>query len=205
MTEQKQNGQGTEMGNGELLVRAQRGDMSAFETLVEQHRDSVYGLGLQITRSEVDAAEVAQQTFLSAYMGLNEFRSEAELGAGIQQMAANLALTRLEQGNAAPVGEVALKLPEFDERGRFADYPETDWSRAANDEPLKADLRNVIQEATDRMPKHHREALLFRDVAGLSYEQIAEITGDSIPAIKRSLHLARLSLREAIDRFYRGK
>lgn len=193
------------MAHGDLLLRAQRGDMSAFETLVEQHRDGVYGLGLQITRSEADAAEVAQQTFLSAYMGLKEFRNEAELDAGIQQMAAHLALTRLEQGGAAAAGEVALKLPEFDERGRFAEYPETDWSRAANDEPLKADLRSVIQGATDRMPQHHREALLFRDVAGLSYEQIAEITGGSVPDIKRSIHLARLSLREAIDRFYRGK
>jgi RNA polymerase sigma-70 factor (ECF subfamily) len=63
----------------------------------------------------------------------------------------------------------------------------------------------VIEEATDRMPQRHREVFLFKDVAGLSYEQIAEISGDSISAIKRTLHLARLSLREAVDRFYSGK
>jgi RNA polymerase sigma-70 factor (ECF subfamily) len=55
------------------------------------------------------------------------------------------------------------------------------------------------------MPQHYREVFLIKDVAGLSYEQIAEISGESILAIKRSLHLARLSLRGAIDRFYCGK
>ncbi len=42
----------------------------------------------------------------------------------------------------------------------------------------------------------------MKDVEGLSYEQIAEVTGDSIPAIKSRLHRARLALRDAIDRFY---
>jgi RNA polymerase sigma-70 factor, ECF subfamily len=205
MNRPKHSGQDAETGDGELLLRAQRGDISAFETLVEQHRDSVYGLGLQITRSEIDAAEIAQETFLSAYMDLKEFRTEAELGAGVQRIAADLALTRWQQSSTAPASEERLKLPEFNERGSFAEYPETDWSRAANDEPLKADLRLAIQQATDRMPQHHRQVFLFKDVAGLSYEQIAEINGDSIDAIKRSLHLARLSLRETIDRFYSGK
>jgi RNA polymerase sigma-70 factor, ECF subfamily len=46
---------------------------------------------------------------------------------------------------------------------------------------------------------------LLKDVEGLSYEQIAEITGDSVPAIKSRLHRARLALREAIDQFYSEK
>jgi RNA polymerase sigma-70 factor (ECF subfamily) len=186
MTEQKQSGQGTGTSDGELLSRAQRGDMSAFETFVEKHRDSVYSLGLRITRSEIDAAEIAQETFLSAYMGLKEFRTESDLGAGLQRIAANLALTRLQQCSAFPMDEEELKLPEFNERGSFAEYPENDWSRAANDEPLSSELRRVIEEATHRMPQRHREVFLFKDVAGLSYEQIAEISGDSISAINEA-------------------
>ena len=204
MTERADKGQDAQLGDGELLLRAQGGDLSAFEALVEQHRDGVYGLGLQITRSEIDAAEIAQETFLSAYTDLKEFRSEADLGECVKRIAVNLALRRLQQSSNARGGKEELKSPAFNERGSFAEYPESDWSRAANDEPLKADLRRAIQEATNRMPQYYRQVFLFKDVAGLTYEEIAEIAGESIAAIQRRLHLARLSLREQIDRFYRG-
>ena len=205
MTEPTDKRQDDEMADGELLLRAQDGDMSAFETLVEQHRDGVYGLDLQITGSEIEAAEIAQQTFLSAYTDLKKFRNEADFGAALHRIAAKLALTRLQQRSIAfadSKGE--LRTPAFNERGSLAEYPETDWSRAANDDQLKPDLRRAIQEATEQMPQHHRQVLLFKDVAGLGYDEIARMNGDSIESVRRSLHQARLSLREAIDRFYRG-
>src|SRR5215813_6340685 len=125
MTKRAHKGQDVQLGDGELLLRAQGGDMSAFEALVEQHRDEVYGLGLQITRSEVDAAEIAQETFLCAYTDLKEFRNEADLGACVQRIAVNLALRRLPQSSNAPGGKDELKLPAFNERGSFVEYPES--------------------------------------------------------------------------------
>ena len=76
-----------------------------------------------------------------------------------------------------------------------------DWN-SADEQPLSAELRRAIEDATDQLPQNHREAFLFKDVAGLSYEQIADVSGQSISSIKEQLHQARLSLREAIDRFY---
>ena len=92
--------------------------------------------------------------------------------------------------------------PEFTERGSLAEYPKQDWSRDAEERILDAELGRAIQQATDRLPEGYREVFLLKDVEGLSYEQIAEVTGDSIPAIKSRLHRARLALRDAIDRFY---
>src|SRR5215468_8436148 len=79
----------------ELLSQAQAGDMSAFEKLVERHRDRVFGVALRITRSEADAAEISQDTFLSAYEHLPEFRGEAAFGSWVHRIAANNALMRL--------------------------------------------------------------------------------------------------------------
>ena len=64
--------------------------------------------------------------------------------------------------------------------------------------------REAILQATDRLPDSYRQVFLLKDVEGLSYEQIAEATGDSIPAIKSRLHRARLALREAIEAFYKA-
>ncbi|MBZ4416285.1 RNA polymerase sigma factor [Myxococcus sp. RHSTA-1-4] len=186
----------------QLLARAQDGDVSAFEALVDAHRDKVYGLALRMTRSEADAAEITQDTFLSAYQHLKDFRGDAAFGSWVHRIAANHALMRLRHRRVAQAAEQELQGPEFTERGSLAEYPQTDWSRDAEGKALDAELGMAIQQATDRLPEGYREVFLLKDVDGLSYEQIAEVTGDSIPAIKSRLHRARLALREAIDDFY---
>jgi RNA polymerase sigma-70 factor, ECF subfamily len=189
----------------ELLAQAQAGDLSAFEALVEKHRDKVYGVALRMTRSEADAAEITQETFLSAFQHLPEFRGEAAFGSWVHRIAANHALMRLRHQNVVTAAEEELTGPEFNERGSWVEYPSNDWSRRADEKALDAELGTAIQRATDRLPNRYREVFVLKDVEGLSYEQISEITGDSIPAIKSRLHRARLELREAIDRFYNEK
>jgi len=186
-----------------LLTRAQAGDMSAFESLVERHEEKVYGLALRMTRSEADAAEIAQDTFLSAYQHLSEFRGEAAFGSWVHKIAANNALMRLRRQRILDVVSDDLAAPEFTERGSLAEPPETDWSRRADDKILDDELGRAIQEATDTLPEGYREVFLLKDVEGLSYEEISEMLGISIPAVKSRLHRARLALREAIDAFYK--
>ncbi|QSQ22950.1 sigma-70 family RNA polymerase sigma factor [Pyxidicoccus parkwayensis] len=186
----------------QLLERAQEGDVSAFEALVDAHRDRVYGLALRMTRSEADAAEITQDTFLSAYQHLKDFRGDAAFGSWVHRIAANHALMRLRHRRVAQAAEQELQGPEFTERGSLAEYPLSDWSRDAEEKALDAELGTAIQQATDQLPQGYREVFLLKDVDGLSYEQISEVTGDSIPAIKSRLHRARLALREAIDDFY---
>lgn len=189
----------------ELLAKAQAGDMAAFEELVERHRDQVFGLALRMTRSDADAAEITQDTFLSAFQHLSEFRGEAAFGSWVHRIAANHALMRLRHSQVAQSAHAELSTPEFNSRGSLLDYSESDWSRRADEKALDAELRKAIEDATDRLPQGYREVFLLKDVEGLSYEEIAEITGDSVPAVKSRLHRARLSLRDAIDKFYNGK
>src|SRR5262249_19773084 len=129
----------------ELLSQAQAGDLSAFEALVERHRDKVYGVALRMTRSEADAAEIAQETFLSAFQHLNEFRGEAAFGSWVHRIAANHALMRLRHQNVVQAAGEEMKSPEFDERGSLAEYPASDWSRRADEKALDAHPRLAIQ------------------------------------------------------------
>jgi len=186
-----------------LLTRAQGGDISAFEELVARHEEKVYGLALRMTRSEADAAEITQDTFLSAYQHLAEFRGEAAFGSWVHRIAANNALMRLRRQRVLDVVNEDLAGPEFTERGSLAASPETDWTRRADDKILDEELGRAIQEATDALPEGYREVFLLKDVEGLSYEEISEMVGISVPAVKSRLHRARLALREAIDAFYK--
>ncbi len=185
-----------------LLGRAQKGELHAFEALVERNRDKVYALALRMTRSEADAAEITQDTFLSAYQHLDSFRGDAAFGSWVHRIAANNALMRLRHRRVVQAAEDELKTPEFNDRGTLLEPTSAEWTRNGEEKALDRELGEAIRKATDALPDGYREVFLLKDVEGLSYEQISEITRDSVAAIKSRLHRARLSLREAIEAFY---
>jgi RNA polymerase sigma-70 factor, ECF subfamily len=186
-----------------LLERAQEGDVDAFESLVERHKDRLYGLALRMTRSEADAAEVVQDTFLAAYQNLKHFRGEAAFGSWVHRIAANNALMRLRHQRVVEAATEELLAPEFTERGSLAEVPEVDWSRRADEKVLDEELGRAIRQGTDSLPEGYREVFLLKDVEGMSYEEISEMMGISVAAVKSRLHRARLALREKIDDFYK--
>lgn len=157
-----------------------------------------------MTRSEADAAEISQDTFLNAYQNLGTFRGDAAFGSWVYRIAANQALMRLRHKKVREAAEGELQEPEFTPRGTLA-APPNDWAKPAEDQALDAELRRAIQQATDQLPEGYREVFLFKDVEGLSYEEIANLLGISVPAVKSRLHRARLALREKIDQFYNAR
>lgn len=187
----------------ELLGRAQAGDMSAFEVLVERHRGRLYGLALRMLNSDDDAAEVLQDTFISAYRNLHSFRGEAQFGSWVHRIAANHALMKLRHRKVVSAVESPLEEPRFNERGSLMD--EVSDFKDAEGEAMDHELRRAIEEATARLGDDYREVFVLRDLEGLSYEEIAELTGITVAAVKSRLHRARLALRAAIDRFYEDR
>ena len=184
----------------ELLTRAQAGDVAAFEGLVERHRARVFGLAQRMLNSPDDAAEVLQESFLSAYRNLPNFRGDAQFGSWVYKIAANHALMRLRHRKVVNQVESSLDGPQFNERGSLIE--EVSDFRDAEGQAMDKELRRAIESAADRLAPEYREVFVLKDLEGLSYEEIAEIAGDTVPAIKSRLHRARLSLRAAIDHFY---
>lgn len=185
----------------ELLKSAQAGDPAAFEGLVQRHRSRVFGLARRMLGSDDDAAEVLQDTFLSAYWSLGNFRGEGQFGSWVYRIAANRALMLLRQRKLRK--EIDGSTPEgptFNERGSLLD--EVADFRDAEGQAMDRELRQAIENAAENLAPEYREVFVLRDLEGLSYEEIAEITGSTVPAIKSRLHRARLSMRESIDHFY---
>ena len=188
------------IGQPSFVLGSMKNDLFAFEKLVERNRDDLYTFALWMTRSEAEAAEIAQEGFLSAYLHLGQFRNEAEFRTWAHWIAAKHISIRRRLPRTSVAAEGPLKEPEA--HAGVARDCGAEWDRGADEQALSVELRRAIEAATDRLPQSHREAFLFKDLAGLSYEQIAEVSGQSIQAIKDDLHQARLSLRATIDRFY---
>jgi len=167
---------------------------------VARTRDRVFGVALRILRSESEAAEVTQETFLSAWRNLKQLSGD-QFGSWVHRIAANRALMKLRHEKMVSQVEESLDSPQFTERGSLIDTV-ADWAPDAEGQTLDAELQRAIEQASQGLPEEQRRVFMLRDIEGLTYEEISEITGDSVPALKSRLHRARLAMRAAIDRFY---
>ncbi len=168
--------------------RAQRGDRAAFGELVRRHQDRIYRYLVRLTGSREEALELAQETFLRAWQALPEWRPQAQLRTWLFRIASNAAMDVLRR----------RKLVEF---SQFT--PELD---AASGEPgpeLRLESRQSLAElekALARIPPDQRQALLLREVEGLSYAEIGEATGANEGTVKSRLARAREALAAAYGR-----
>ena len=193
------------LSDDELVARARAHDVAAFEELVGRHEEKIYRLAMRFTRNETDAAEVLQETFLSAWRNLDRFEGKAQFASWLYRVAVNAALMLLRSQKRHPQVAVEDVTPEaLGEAARAS--PDlgagTDWSRRPDEQFQSEELRHQIQGAVDQLPESQRSVFLLRDVDGLSTEETAELLEVSIPTVKTRLHRARLTLREAITRYF---
>jgi RNA polymerase sigma-70 factor (ECF subfamily) len=192
--------------DAELVARAARGDAAAFGALVERHERRAYGLAFRLLRDRADAEEVVQEAFLAALEHLRGFRGDAGFGTWLHRVTANAALMRLRKRRTAPVvplDEARLEgeLPRYDAAGHLDAGPQHDWSKRADEQLHDGEIRRAVEEAVANLPEDYRITFLLRDVEGMSIEDMAEVLGVSVPAVKSRLHRARLVLRERLGKF----
>lgn len=181
------------MGSEErdLLQRARGGDPQAMDALLTRHQKQVYRFGLRMCGSEEAAKEVLQQTLLTAFKSLHEFRGEAQLSTWLYQIARSFCgkLRRRkadEPESLEPVdSKEALLVP----------------SEGASPEDLAhaRKIGEVLQAAILALPEGQREALILRDVEGLGAEEAAGVLGIEVANLKTRLHRARAQVREHLS------
>ncbi|MEW6278540.1 MAG: sigma-70 family RNA polymerase sigma factor [Candidatus Eremiobacterota bacterium] len=175
----------------DLLDRAGQGDYAAFEALVERHASGVYHLALKMLHNPADAEEVLQETFLSAYAHLPEFRRESSFKTWLYRIAANHALTRLRRDRS----NLERWLGEDD----GFDLPDTDWSVDPERAAEREELRRRLLQAMDALPAPYRTVFWLRDVEGLTSREVADVLHLELATVKTRLLRARLKLRELLS------
>lgn len=186
-----------------LVERLRGGDAGALEALMERYASRVYRLAQGITRNEADAEEVVQDAFLTVFRKIHTFEGRAALGSWIYRVATNAALIK-RRGKRAEV-EVSLdsQLPTFLPDGHRAGDPAfvmADWSQTPEADLLSGETREILSKAIDALPDRFRTVLVLRDIEELSNEEVAEVVGESVAAVKSRLHRARMALREELTR-----
>lgn len=186
-----------------LLARAATGDASALEILMTRYSARVFRLAYGITRSAADAEEVAQDVFLQIVHKGAGFEGRAALGSWIYRITTNLSLNKRRGKRRERETSLDELLPTYLPDGHRAGdraFLLADWSRTPEHELLSGESRRILEAAIDRLPEHYRAVLVLKDVEELSNEEVAQIVGDTIAAVKTRLHRARMALREELTR-----
>jgi RNA polymerase sigma-70 factor (ECF subfamily) len=168
-----------------LVRRTTRGELTAFEQLVDRHRSVVVRVAARIV-GPAEAEDVSQDAFLRAFHRLEHFRGEAPFRAWLLRITHNAALDHLERRGPEPVD------------------PETfDASKQSPSRPPAEQLE--VRERIERLERklrglshQHRVVLVLRDAEGLSYEEIADITDTPLGTVKGRLHRARREFVEML-------
>jgi RNA polymerase sigma-70 factor (ECF subfamily) len=183
----------------DLLEALRRREPMAPEHLVSRYSDRAYRLASRITGSGTDAEEVVQDAFLTVIRKIDTFRGESAFGSWLYRIVANAAYQKI-RGRQNRRCELSLDevLPLFDERGCHA-APVADWSPAADDPALRAELRTGLTSAIRELPTAYRAVLVLRDLEGRTTSEIAETLGLSIAVVKTRAHRARLFLRKRLE------
>ena len=170
-----------------LVERTLAGDLSAYEALVERHRDVVFRVAARIV-GPGEADDVSQDAFLRAFHRLGRFRATGPFRAWLLQITHNAALSALARRRHAPIADTE---GEIDEE---APVPEEAVERTPVERLEQRERRERLEAKLRMLRPAHRAVLVLRDVEGMSYEEIAEVTETPLGSVKGRLHRARNEL-----------
>ncbi len=159
------------------LARAAAGDHEAFRLIVERYQAMVYSVAYNVLGDPADAEDAAQETFLRCYRTLPQYRGEASFSTW---------LFRLALSNAVDYGRKVRRRPES------VELPDEIGEAPAPGEGV--DTQTLVR-ALAELPQDYRTPTVLRDIYGLPYQEIAEVTGRPLGTVKVMVHRGRASLR----------
>ena len=169
------------------LEKAKAGDARAMDALLAAQEKRLYRFGLRMCGSQEAAQEVLQQTLLTAFQSLRQFRADAQLSTWLFQIARSHC--------------IKARRRRVDEPNEFKSTESTEALRivspeASPEEAVQARrLGELLEAGILALPESYREALILKDVEGLSAEEAAEALGLEVANLKSRLHRARNELR----------
>ncbi len=179
----------------ECVKKVQRGDTGCFEILVRRHQKATFNLVYRLLGDYDEAAEVAQEVFLSAYKSIKQFRGDANFSTWLYRIAFNHASTRRK----------SIKLAEQ----RYVPIDDLDLVGESPNDPVKSaeqkEIQQRVQQALDTLDKEEAMVILLRDLQDVPYDQVAAILGIPIGTVKSRLHRARQSLKLKLSPYFYRK
>ena len=171
------------LDDNELIQKFQNGDEKAFDQLVRNNLNNVFGFFMKVTRDEMSAEDLTQDVFMKLYKNLKNFRHDSNFSTYLYRINSNTVnswITRNKWKNL-------LHLDQAPDKGEYDIKNESEWT--------KEELWNEIS----KLPNKQRRVMILRITDSLSYSEISKITGMSEGTAKVNFHHALKKLKEVLS------
>ncbi|MCE2680979.1 MAG: RNA polymerase sigma factor RpoE [Burkholderiales bacterium] len=178
-----------------LVQRVQNGDMRAFEALVNKYQRKVGRLLSRMVRDPDDIEDIVQDSFIKAYKALNNFRGESAFYTWLYRIAINTAKNFLVASNRRPI---ALREGNDEESETFDDSDTLSDMATPESVYSSRQIAATVNKAVEDLPEELKNAIVLREIEGLSYEEIAEVMGCPIGTVRSRIFRAREAISERL-------
>jgi RNA polymerase sigma factor (sigma-70 family) len=178
----------------QLITDSQRGDVRAFNLLVERYQVRVYNLAYRMLGDPDAAADVTQDAFLSAYRNIRRYRG-GSFASWLLRIATNASYDQLRLRQRRPTSSIDAMLDDDEDHAprQFEDQGESPDERS-----LRNELADEIQRGLNALDPDQRLAIILSDIQGYSYDEISAATGWPLGTVKSRLSRGRAQLREVL-------
>jgi RNA polymerase sigma-70 factor (ECF subfamily) len=184
----------------QFIERLKKGDANAFEALVAERSGEIYGLLYRLTENTEEARDLTQETFLRAFQNIEHFRGEADLRTWIYRIAINQARNRWRWWRRRR-RDVTISLDVAnDQRNKpLVSTLRSERGETPEQETLARERERVLRTALMGLRRVYREAVILRDIEGLTYEEVAAALQISVGTVKSRLARGRKELRSKLE------
>ena len=170
-----------------LVAACLEGHREAFDVIVARHRRAVYQVCYRFAGNHEDASDLAQEAFLRAWRGLKNFKGQAALSTWLYRIAVNACLNRVSTRKPEPEPLAAHQFVDT-----HAEEPGAGL--------IRGERAAAVRRAIAELPEKQRATLILRAYHELSHQEIAEILGSSVGAVKANFFHALANLKKILGR-----
>jgi RNA polymerase sigma-70 factor (ECF subfamily) len=169
----------------EIISQCLNGNSNAFEIIIDRYKKLIFNTAYRMMGNREEAEDIAQEAFIRIYNSLARYNPEYKFSTWSLKITTNLCLDglRKRKGEMVPIEEV---------------YDLRDGGDTPEEEYLKKEKQKIVQDAINRLPDKYRQFLVLFHDRNLSYQEIMDITGESLTIVKNRLYRARQMLKDEL-------
>lgn len=186
-----------EVDDTELVNAYLVGESPSFDVLVERYQARLLNFVYRIVGDRERSEDLVQEVFIRVHRHLARFDRSKKFSTWIYTIASNLAKNELRNRSRNPLVLFTSITQGWEDEERPLEFE--DPSSRPDDLFQKRHVKEMVEESVAKLPQHHKEVFVLREIEGRSYEEIAEITHCNLGTVKSRLNRARSSFAEIIE------
>src|SRR5512140_1576279 len=185
------------LDDSELVTSYLNGAERAFEVLVDRYQTRLLNFIYRTVGDRERAEDLVQEVFVRVYRHLGRFDRSKKFSTWIYTIASNLSKNELRNRSRNPLVLFQTIKKNWQDDDRPLQFEDT--TARPDDLFRRRHLRSLVEASVARLPEHHRQVFILRELEGKSYEEIAEITNCNLGTVKSRLNRARNAFAQIIE------